>query len=405
MKRHLPLLLLCIATFTGCNEQKNTETTSSSNTTSEPIQTLPAADTGKAKRVVLKVEDPKFDRIASFISGLEGEDSTYAAIQSEPSWVAYSLYMDSVWKAVDQKRLDPMRNWAKEEYDSYAEKSDTLFYPFSGPDFLNAYTLFPSVHTYMLFALEPVGELPHFKPSETEKWKHYFKDVNSSVQDIYKKSYFITKRMNEHLDGMKVNGTLPLIAVFLKQTGHTISNIKTLRLDSVGNLTELPYDSISRPKKRPRGVKIEFFKEGEDKMKSLYYFSADLGNGALSERYKFRHFLDKMGTFNAYAKSASYLMHYDEFSIIRNHVLGKAKLLLQDDTGIAFRFVDLSKWDVRLFGQYVPPVKDFSKYLFQQDLLKRYKTDSSQVKELPFELGYHWGSKKNNLMLFVRKGL
>lgn len=401
MNRHFTLFCFLLFLLNGCQEKKTTENTGS--VSAPDTSAKPIADSAQPQKSSLKVEDPRFDRIASFISGIVGEDSAYAAVRSEAGWVAHSLYMDSVWKAVDQKRLAPMRAWAQGEYGNQSAKSDTLFYPFSGPDFLNAYTLFPSAHTYMLFALEPIGELPHFKPTESDKWKHYFKNLNSSVQDIYRKSYFITKRMNEHLDGMRVNGTLPLITVFLKQTGHTISNIKTVRLDSAGNLFELPYDSIGRPRKRPRGVKIEFFKAGDNKIKSLYYFSADLGDGALSERFKFRHFLDKMGRFNSYAKSASYLMHYDEFSIIRNHVLGKANLLLQDDTGIAFRFIDPTKWDIHLYGQYVPPVKDFSKYLFQQDLLKRYKTDSSQVKELPFELGYHWGSKKNNLMLFVKK--
>lgn len=398
----LILFLLSIA----CKEstqQKETTIASDSLHREEVIDST-SPKPSPQERKSLFAEDPRFDNIAQLISGIENtQDSAFSSLQQTSDWKKYSLHMDSVWKTVAQKRLEPMRAWAKNEYDSLAEKSDTLFYPFSGPDFLNAYTLFPSVKTYILIALEPVGELPHFKSSEKDKWKKYFSHLDNSLQDVYKKSYFITKRMNEHLDGMKVNGTLPLITVFLKQTGHTISNIKTVRLDSLGNLEELPYDSIAKPKKRPKGVKIEFFKEGENVLKTAYYFSADLGDGALTDRFRFRHFLDKMGCFNSYAKSASYLMHYDEFSVIRNQVLTKAKLLLQDDTGIAFRFIDNTKWDHKLYGQYVAPVKDFSKYLFQTDLRKQYKLDSTKIDQLPFELGYHWGSKKNNLMLFVKK--
>ncbi len=403
MIRNLPIVSLLFFSIVACTEQpkqEKAEVKSDTVSTKEPI--VHYTDTVATKKTFTIVH-PRFEKIASFISGIKTPDSTYMRFYQNQDWINYSAHMDSVWKTVGQKRLDPMRAWAKTEYDSLARTSDTLFYPFSGPDFLNAYTLFPTVHTYILIALEPVGELPNFKITETEKWKSYFAHLNNSLQDIYKKSYFITKRMNEHLDGMKVNGTLPLITVFLKQTGHTISDIKTIRLDSVGNLLELPYDSIAKPRKRPKGVKIEFFKEGEDQMKCIYYFSADLGDGALTERFRFRHYLDNMGSFNAYAKSASYLMHYEEFSVIRNHVLKKAKLLLQDDTGIAFRFIDQTKWDTKLYGTYVAPVKDFSKYLFQKDLQKKYMSDSSNVKELTFELGYHWGSRKNNLMLFYRK--
>jgi hypothetical protein len=401
MIRSIPVVLFLFFVSVACKEPAPKETQEKQ---IEPVpQTPKAVVDSTPPSTPLRVQNPRFETIACLISGLQSNGGTYSTFDSNSTWQAYALHMDSVWKSVAQKRLDPMRTWAKSEYDFLSEKSDTLFYPFSGPDFLNAYTLFPSVHTYILIALEPVGELPHFKSSEKEKWEKYFSHLNNSLQDVYKKSYFITKRMNEHLDGMKVNGTLPLITVFLKQTGHTISDIKAVRLDSLGNLLELPYDSISRPKKRPKGVKIEFFKPGETNMKTLYYFSADLGDGALTERFRFRHFLDRMGTFNSYAKSASYLMHYDEFSVIRQHVLQKAQLLLQDDTGIAFRFIDPQKWDIKLYGTYVPPVKDFSKYLYQADLQKKYASDSSHVKELSFELGYHWGSKKNNLMLFVKK--
>jgi hypothetical protein len=245
--------------------------------------------------------------------------------------------------------------------------------------------------------------LPDFKPTDNKKWISYFKDMQVSLSDIYKKSYFITKRMNEHLSSDNVYGTLPIMAVFLKQTDHIISDIIAIRLDSLGNLVEMPYDSLAKQRRKPRGVKIEFYKNGENTVRQLYYFSTDLGDAALSEKFRFRKFMDRMKSFNAYAKSASYLMHYDEFSIPRNQILNKAKLFLQDDTGMPIHYVDTAKFEVRLYGKYVQPVKDFSKNLFQKDLAMLYKKDSANVKELPFELGYHWGSKKNNLMLLLRK--
>ncbi len=397
-------LLASIALFSIFSCQKSSEPSSVANkpdSVAVPLDTLPKKDT-IVPEMALSPKNPWFDGIAKLISAVP--DTIYTGIREESAWKSYATRMDSTWKMVADKRLSPMRNWAKTEYDSVAKLSDTLFYPFSGPDFLNAYTLFPNTKTYFLIALEPIGMLPDISSKDKTKWAAYFKNMQLSLSDVYKKSYFITKRMNEHLGGQHVYGTLPLMAVFLKQTDHTISDIKAIQLDSLGNLLELPYDSLAkRTQKRPRGVKIEFYKNGESTLRQLYYFSADLGDAALTDRFRFRKFMDRMGSFNAYAKSASYLMHYDEFSVPRNQILNKAKLLLQDDTGIAFHYVDTKKFDVRLFGQYVQPVKDFSKYLFQKDLVVRYKQDSSKIKELPFELGYHWGSKKNNLMLFVRK--
>jgi hypothetical protein len=378
--------------------QKSTETTIEKQLT---VIKKDSVNVTKEPKSTISPKNPWYDGIAKLISART--DSNYSAIRNDLAWKTYANKMDSTWKVVSEKRLNLMRDWAKIEYDEVAQKSDTLFYPFSGPDFLNAYTLFPNTKTYFLIALEPIGMLPDFKVSDTKKWNAYFKDMQVSLSDIYKKSYFITKRMNEHLSSENVYGTLPIMAVFLKQTDHVISDIKAIRLDSMGNLVEMPYDSLAKPKKRPRGVKIEFYKNGESTLRQLYYFSADLGDAALTERFRFRKFMDRMNSYNAYAKSASYLMHYDEFSVPRNQILNKAKLFLQDDTGMPIRFIDTAKFEVRLYGRYVQPVKDFSKYLFQKDLAKRYKQDSAMVKELPFELGYHWGSKKNNLMLLLRK--
>lgn len=392
-------ILLTVSFFTLFSCQKSTETSTEKQAIAEKQDSVIAT---KAEPIsTLSPQNPWYDGIAKLISART--DSNYSAIRNDSSWKTYATKMDSTWKMVSEKRLSLMRDWAKGEYDAVAQKSDTLFYPFSGPDFLNAYTLFPNTKTYFLIALEPIGMLPDFKPSDNKKWISYFRDMQVSLSDIYKKSYFITKRMNEHLSSDNVYGTLPIMAVFLKQTDHVISDIKAIRLDSLGNLVEMPYDSLAKPKKRPRGVKIEFYKNGESTLRQLYYFSADLGDAALSEKFRFRKFMDRMSSFNAYAKSASYLMHYDEFSIPRNQILNKAKVFLQDDTGMPIRYVDTAKFEIRLYGKYVQPVKDFSKYLFQKDLEKRYKQDSAKVKELPFELGYHWGSKKNNLMLLLRK--
>jgi len=395
--RKVLMPFVCIFSLFSC--QKSTETS----TEKQPIvEKEDSVIVTKAEPIAtLSPKNAWYDGIAKLISART--DSSYSTIRSDSAWKAYATRMDSTWKVVSEKRLNLMRDWAKGEYDAVAQKSDTLFYPFSGPDFLNAYTLFPNTKTYFLIALEPIGMLPDFKTTDNKKWKSYFKNMQVSLSDIYKKSYFITKRMNEHLSSDNVYGTLPIMAVFLKQTDHIISDIKAIRLDSLGNLIEMPYDSLAKPKKRPRGVKIEFYKNGESTLRQLYYFSADLGDAALSEKFRFRKFMDRMNSFNAYAKSASYLMHYDEFSIPRNQILNKAKVFLQDDTGMPIRYVDTAKFDVRLYGRYVQPVKDFSKYLFQKDLEKRYKQDSAKVKELPFELGYHWGSKKNNLMLLLRK--
>ena len=96
-------------------------------------------------------------------------------------------------------------------------------------------------------------------------------------------------------------------------------------------------------------------------------------------------------------------MHYGSFSDIRKIVQQKSQSILEDDTGIPYKYFDGLEWDINLFGMYVMPVKDFSESRFQIDLNEAYSNMDMYKGKLPFSLGYHWGSKAQNQMLYIKK--
>ena len=102
-----------------------------------------------------------------------------------------------------------------------------------------------------------------------------------------------------------------------------------------------------------------------------------------------------------YIKSASYLPHYKEFSNIRNLILAKSRFVLEDDTGVPFKYFSPKEWASQLYGEYIEPVSDF-KGVGQEDLRAAY-ADPSRVKPLPFHLGYHWGTNKDSVLFFRKK--
>jgi hypothetical protein len=82
-------------------------------------------------------------------------------------------------------------------------------------------------------------------------------------------------------------------------------------------------------------------------------------------------------------------------------VLSQSQALLQDDSGIAYRFFDKKVWDFKFYGRYTRPVNDFN-WVYENDLKEVYRTDTS-IKPVPFILGYHWDSNGINLLRAVRK--
>ena len=74
--------------------------------------------------------------------------------------------------------------------------------------------------------------------------------------------------------------------------------------------------------------------------------------------------------------------------------------VIQDDTGIPYRFLQQSPWRVRLFGQYHKPIKEL-RYGYQPDLESAYRA-RTQVPDLPFPFGYHWRGKQSGLLIANR---
>jgi hypothetical protein len=107
------------------------------------------------------------------------------------------------------------------------------------------------------------------------------------------------------------------------------------------------------------------------------------------------------GPGNVYLKAASYLLHEPYFSRIRSFLLNYAISVLQDDSGIPFRFFRDGRWQLWLFGTYSGTLDIFAKY-YQSDLQSAFAT-SRAAAPLPFGTGYKWRLGESNLMLAIKQ--
>jgi hypothetical protein len=351
------------------------------------------------------VGHPIYNEFARYVAGYGvSKQSQYYQSTQEAYWQKFATKQDSAWKSTDRNRFSIMKNWAKTELKDANAVTTNVLYPLSGPDFLNANIFFPNAQQYVLFALEPVGNFPDFKNQKEDQKAQYLNSVEKSISDIFEKSYFITRKMLTDLQQNNVNGTLPIICLFLARTDNTITNVERAWIDSTGTLNTAPFND-PKYKKRPYAVKVSFFPNGHpEQKKSVVYIKADLENRAFNKNIGLQKFLNSNFTDAiTYLKSASYVLHYKDFSGFRNILLDRTKFLLQDDTGVAYRFFKPSEWDITLYGRYAKPVEDFNTAgVDQPDLQKAYK-DSTKVQKLPFSLGYHWGTKDQNMMKATKK--
>jgi hypothetical protein len=345
---------------------------------------------------------------ARVLAGQLPEDAArFAAVVSRPSWRAHQAEFDTNWSQIEQQRFKLMRDWRDKELGAPATGCDTLFYPFGGPDLLNAYLMYPKCQTYLLFGLESVGSLPALEKLKTEQVDNAFAQLRLALSDIFRRDYFITKTMQTELRASQVDGTLPLILVFLARMDAKIVSIDMdgpWNPPAAGATTGPGTGAKAAAKPRSNrlpAVTVSFVGKDADRIQKVTYIRVDMMNPEYSKHTQLLAYLKGLGPVTTFLKSASYLMHDDRFSIVRDTVLNQSVSVLQDDTGVPFRFFDKAKWTLTFYGKYSAPVRDFN-YGFQKDLDAVFK-QPGVARDLPFSFGYHWREGTSSVMLAVRK--
>ena len=161
-----------------------------------------------------------------------------------------------------------------------ARRKKTLLYPFSGPDFLNAYIFFPEHGRYVFFSLERPGTLPDLESVTLLQFTRLLQDVRSAFRDIFERNYFITSYMIKQLTTPWIRGTVPVMAVMMVLMNRRLVRIEPL--DLFPELT-LAYGApdAKRPRVRLRAVRVEFVNPNAPGAQQLYYVSLDATDKAL----------------------------------------------------------------------------------------------------------------------------
>jgi hypothetical protein len=181
--------------------------------------------------------------------------------------------------------------------------------------------------------------------------------------------------------------------LFIDRSGGQIISMERLRLDPKGSI-------VTSKDPRSQGLRITFVQDG--RTKELIYLQQDLSDGGLRRQPSFLKFMDSQEAAITYIKGASYLLHRDNFSLIRKSILLQSKHVLQDDSGIPMKYFLQrdTHWSMHLFGEYTRPIPLF-RSRYQKSLDSLYRTGN--VKSLRFGLGYNFNDKNSNLMLLTRQ--
>ena len=335
----------------------------------------------------------QINNAASFLAGMEPQHAGNEALFQSSTWKSHQSQMTKQWDEYRTATLNKLSAWAEREIAPHTKKNGVVRYMFSGPDILHAVHMFPDASVFVLCGLEPVGVVPDLEKTPSSRISSGLWQTRNSLSEIIEFSFFRTKDMKEDLRQPVFPGTIPIMLLFLAASDQSVTSIDYLKLNPGGTV-----QSLGSEGKGAKAVRIEFTPRDQPRVKrSLYYFSTDISNGDV-EKSGFLKFLQFQPKGASYAKAASYLMHNNYFSTIRDHLITHSNVFVQDDSGIPYRFFDREQWDITLFGTYVAPIDLFANK-WQRDLYNAYRREKVPI---DFGTGYKWRKGQSNLMRAVR---
>jgi hypothetical protein len=329
------------------------------------------------------------DDTARFLAGMPpSAESPLAPLTKDRAWQQHARFFDSAFAQLDRRQIARIRAWSAK---NLTAPRPTMFYMFSGPDFLYADAFYPHAKTYVLSGLEPVGAVPDLTRLRGSVGPS-LRQIESSLSSILSFSFFITKLMKSDLRAGQVHGTLPILYVFLARSGKAVRETGPVWLDGEGGVHP---DTDPAPKTATRGVKI-VFAGGDGEARTLYYFNTNLADDGVKSS-GFLKFCETLAPGDSLVKSASYLLHSGGFAKVREFLLAHSAVMVQDDSGIPLGYYDPKKWELYPFGRYLGPIG-----IFPGRYQAKYASLFRKSQPIDFGIGYRWRPNESNLLLAVR---
>jgi hypothetical protein len=289
--------------------------------------------------------DRTADATAKFLAGLPVKGTPLESHAKDPGWAEHASNFSDAWGRLEKEQLSKIRAWAPKALGSSYQDRGTMYYMFSGPDFLYANLFFPNASTYILCGIEPVGPVPDIDKMPSADLAPALEGLRNSLSSVLNEGYFTAKKIRTDFKQTQLDGTLPIFYVFLARAGCTIDSVAPVALDGDGKL-------VAEGQGTTPGVKIVFSNPSK-RTQTLYYFTSNLMDKPIKANPSFMKFCEQQGQGLSLLKAACYYMGTspNNFTTVRDFLLAHSKLLLQDESGIRYSLFEPAKWDVRLFAK------------------------------------------------------
>jgi hypothetical protein len=296
---------------------------------------------------------------------------------------------DGAWEFYQQNMGAAMSAWAQTEIKQPA--GTTLFYPFSGPDFVTAAHLFPQASRFVMVAMQAAGEPAALSNMAGARAQNFQAKFLREWMKFSRLAFFRTDDLNEdQRDKHAQIGVTTILITFALYMGYDVNEVYPIALDpKSGQFIQTTGDWKS--------VRLVMNKGG--KPVTLDYVSLDLSDSHLSQTEPMRAWLERESRNPVLLKAASHLLQETYFSVLRDILVANAKMVVQDETGLNYTYLS-QIGPVDLYGGFLYPHELFNRKK-QESLALAYK-DSKNIKPLPFAFSYNKTTERRSVQIVRR---
>ena len=312
---------------------------------------------------------------ATLLTGTALPSGLPPALNTE-RWKRYSNQVRSNWTQYVTKIANPMMAWSQKEVPAFQE---TVFYPFSGPDFSTVYQMYPNARRYVMVAMQrayrPI-DLRTLSPTTLDQTLNV---LTAAWQNYGRDGFFVTEYLDQYIHQNQVQiGASIFLATTLQLQRFVINDVVPVDWNEKGEIIELPITT-----KDWTSVRFKLTKNGRPV--TLDYLRIDLSNKGLQESPKNQTLIKQLAFNPTLFKAASHLPQNKTFSVTADAVIDNAPFIVQDETGIQYAKL-AAGFSTQLYGKFERAHHAFNAY--QRDLAKAFE-DRKDIRPLNFRMGYY----------------
>ncbi len=313
-----------------------------------------------------------------------------------------------------------------------ADLPDRVVYPFGGGDLSTALATFPDAVEITTISLEAAGDPRPIDDLHGEALDEDLAVVSSKIERLFQAAHSTTKSL-QAASHSALPGTLMFALVGLVVHDYEPVSLRYFVITPSGDLDYLDDATIAaaengfpslekdmkvreaRKKKLQvwrqqvavfANMELGFRKRGQpDAPVKIYrHIVANLDNQHLADTPELLTHLERKGQVAAMTKAASYLLWMDEFSTIRDYLLGHMTWMISDSSGIPPRYARAAGFEQIPYGDYAGPYF-YYRGRTSHDIGKQFLElwESSPKRKLPFRYGYPDVTKKGKHLMVTRR--